>query len=117
MKIIRDHSAKIYKLMGSVPPRPSCIAAPGTPAAAAPGAVGAWFGAAGNTCVNDPAAAQAWHALFGPDAAPGAKAADFDFPAASLARAKDLQARAKQVFPSRQACCTAGTGAFTAGCA
>jgi len=109
MKVIRDHSAKMYKLMGSVPPRPSCLPANGTNG---PAALGAWFAAAG-TCVNDPVAAQAWHALFGPNAQPSAKAADF--PAASVQRAQALQSGG-QVFPSKETCCAPNTGAFTAGC-
>jgi hypothetical protein len=115
MKVIRDHSAKMFKLKDSVPPRPSCIAAPG-PAANAPGALGAWFGAAGYTCTNDPQAAMAWTVLFGPDADPTAKAADFGFPAASLDRAKALNVGAKQVFPTQKACCAPQTGAFAQGC-
>lgn len=120
MKVIRDHSAKIYKLMGSVPPRPSCIAPPPNATAPAPanaaGLLGAWFAAPGNTCVNDPQAAAAWYTLYGPDADPTVKAADYDFPAASLDRAKALQAGSKQVYPTKAACCAPNTGAFTAGC-
>ena len=113
MKVIRDHSANVYKLMGSVPPRPSCIAEPGTNT---PGMLGAWFGAKGNACVNDPEAAAAWHVLYGPDADATLKAADLDYPEASLARAKALAEREAQVFVSKAACCAPNTGAFTAGC-
>ncbi|KAI8471837.1 MAG: glycoside hydrolase superfamily [Monoraphidium minutum] len=115
MKVIRDHSAKMFKLKDSVPPRVSCIAPPGA-AANAPGALGAWFGA-GTKCVNDPQAALAWEMLYGPGADETAKAADFDFPAASLERAKALGAGLKQVFPTQAACCAPQTGAFTGGCA
>lgn len=114
MKIIRDHSAKMYKLMGSVPPRAECLAPPGTNA---PGMLGAWFGAADKSCVNDPEAAAAWHVLYGPDAAAGAKAADFDFAPATLARAKALSEGETSVFPSKAQCCAPNTGAFTSGCA
>lgn len=116
MKVIRDHAATMFKLKDSVPPRPSCIAPPG-PAANAPGALGAWFGAPGDSCVNDPDAALAWYVLYGPDADPTIKVADLDLPAASLDRAKMLNAGIKQVFPTKAACCAPQTGAFTAGCA
>lgn len=116
MKVIRDHSAKMFKLKDSVPPRPSCIAPPG-PASNAPGALGAWFGAAGSACVNDPQAALTWHVLYGPDSDPTIKVADLDVPAASLERAKALNAGTKQVFPTKAACCAPQTGAFTQGCA
>lgn len=116
MKVIRDHAAKMYKLMGSVPPRPACIAAPGEKAAPA-GALGAWFGTEGGACVNDPDAALAWHALYGPDAKAGAKAADVDVAPASLARAKALSAGETQVYPTKAQCCAPNLGAFKAGCA
>jgi hypothetical protein len=115
MKVIRDHSAKMYKLMGSVPPRPSCIAPPG-PAANAPGALGAWFAAPGGACVNDPQASLAWHALYGPDAEPGTDPASLGVPPASLERARALDQDGAQVFLTKAACCAPNTGAFTAGC-
>ncbi|GBF87865.1 mannan endo-1,4-beta-mannosidase [Raphidocelis subcapitata] len=116
MKVIRDHSARMYKLMGSVPPRPSCMAPNGT-AADAPGAVGAWFPTAGRKCVNDPQAALAWHSLYGPDAAAAATPELLGLPAPSLERAKQLEAGGMQVFPTRAACCAPNRGAFAAGCA
>jgi hypothetical protein len=92
------------------------MAANGTAAAAAAGAVGAWFPAAGRKCVNDPAAAQAWHALFGPDAAAPA-APERLFPPPSLERARQLEAGGMQVYPTLAACCAPNRGAFAQGCA
>jgi hypothetical protein len=114
MKVIRDHSAKMYKLLGSVPPRPSCIAPPA--AANATGALGAWFAAPGNICVNDPSASVAWHQLYGPNAEPGTDPTSLGLPAAALERARALDQEGAQVFLTKAACCAPNTGAFTAGC-
>lgn len=96
MKIIQDHAEFMKRRMNSVPSRPEC-------------GLGAWFGtldqASGErSCANVPSAAEAYYK----------PKANGDEVGAKLA--KDLRDGKALVFPTKAACCKAGTGAFPEGC-
>eukprot|EP00879_Flechtneria_rotunda_P001870 GHRR01002041.1.p1 GENE.GHRR01002041.1~~GHRR01002041.1.p1 ORF type:complete len:609 (+),score=135.21 GHRR01002041.1:246-2072(+) len=96
MQIIQDHAEYLKRKMNSQPPRPEC-------------GLGAWFGTLDQqtgerNCANVPAAAAAYHNSAANTDAIGTKLAE------------DLKAGRALVFPTKAACCKAGTGAFAEGC-
>jgi len=103
--IIAQHSKKVRSLINQTPPRPGCV----MPVKAAPTQarmLGAWFPSASKgVCVNIPEAALAWHALYGPNAVPGATAKSFGFSETATTLADALSQGQTLVFATEAACC------------
>ncbi len=119
MGVVRNHARSMNRLVNAVPPRPGCVLP-----VSSDKALGAWIAstapgaAAGERrCINAPEVSLAYYAMYGVGGVPDVTSDQLGVSASAVESARALRSGRAYVFPTKEACCSAGgLGAYPDGC-